>query len=405
MLRRQIIALSVLCFFSLSLAFADEGDYLMGLNAYRDGLNDIAKIGFETYLADTPDDANKPYAEYLMYILHLSDGEFDKSYEYFKKIEKIDDKRFDKNRIEGDKMRFLVREDCLSARTELLSNTSSAGSAVFVSSQCELDNETAKAVAESVKDSSILLNAAVKVQGDPELSSIIFKSLDLKQLTSEQIKYFAILFYKNENFDNFWKLYDVNKDNDMVNMALERLWNIKNYEGFCTSFEANRKSFTFSSTTYCRAIEAYKELNTEFDCDLFDNCIKERNASFAKAKTACLITNHKTDDVDKLLDIIDSSALSGICDYMPYMIDKDLYWGKKMGSFSNCVNKFDIAELLNRKKRFTELTELVSKGTDDKSYYYSALGYLGIGNRVKAAEFASKVSDEELKAYLSGRLQ
>ncbi|WP_265821040.1 hypothetical protein [Geovibrio ferrireducens] len=394
------LLVSVLAFGS---AGADEGDYLMGLNAYKDGLNSVARMGFEAYLADSPDQANRHYAEYLMYRILLEDGDTDGAYSYFAKIESVADSRFDQNVIKGDKMRFLIRRDCAEARKELISGTSAAGAAVYTESSCPMDSAAARAVASASNDSKVLLAAAGKSQGDPKAAEALFSGINPKNLTAEQAKYFGVLFYKNGNYDYFWKVYGVYKDADMVNLALDRLWNIKDYKSYITSFEANRKSYGLESAAFCRAIESYKQTGADFDCALLDGCIKEKNADFAKTKTACLIKSGKT-PLDADVDAF-GSAVRGVCEYVPYMIDKNLYDGKSFGEFAACSNKFDIAELLYRKKRFGRLLEVASKGTDDRDYYYAALAHIGMGDRSKASAAAQKIKSAELKAYLSGQIK
>jgi len=400
----RLTALLLVSVFCLVSAHADEGDYLMGLNAYKDGLNSVARMGFEAYLADSPDQANRHYAEYLMYRILLEDGDFEGAYAYFTKIEKVNDSRFDQNVIKGDKMRFLVRKDCDAAKAELIAGTSSAGAAVYTESSCGVDAAAAKAIATVSKDSKVLLSAAAKAQGDPEAAGALFSGINPKNLTAEQAKYFGVLFYKNGNYDNFWKVYGVYKDSDMVSLALDRFWSIKDYKGYISSFEANRKSYSLESAVFCRAIESYKQTGSDFDCELLDSCIKDKNADFAKTKTACLIKSGKN-PLDADIDFFGSPAVLGVCDYVPYMVDKGIYNGKSFGEFASCANKFDIAELLYRKKNFGKLLEIASKGNDDRDYYYVTLAHIGLGDRAKASAAAQKIKDAELKAYLSGQVK
>lgn len=173
------LLVSVLAFGS---AGADEGDYLMGLNAYKDGLNSVAKMGFEAYLADSPDQANKHYAEYLMYRILLEDGDTDGAYSYFAKIESVADSRFDQNVIKGDKMRFLIRRDCAEARKELISGTSAAGAAVYTESSCPMDSAAARAVASASNDSKVLLAAAGKSQATRKPLRLCSQALTPKTL-------------------------------------------------------------------------------------------------------------------------------------------------------------------------------------------------------------------------------
>ncbi|QAR33529.1 hypothetical protein EP073_08980 [Geovibrio thiophilus] len=394
------LLVSVLAFAS---ARADEGDYLMGLNAYKDGLNSVARMGFEAYLADSPNQADKHYAEYLMYRILLEDGDFEGAYSYFIKIEGVKDSRFDQNVIKGDKMRFLIRKDCSEAKKELLAGTSAAGAALYTESDCPMDSQAAKSVAAVSNDSKVLLSAASKVQGDFKAVEALFSGINPKNLTAGQAKYFGVLFYKNGSYDYFWKVYGVYKDADMVSLALDRLWSIKDYKGYISGFEANRKSYSLESGAFCRAVESYKQTGADFDCALLDGCIKDKNADFAKTKTACLIKSGKP-NLDADIDSF-GSAVSGVCEYVPYMIDKNLYDGKSFGEFAACPNKFDIAELLYRKKRFGRLLEVASKGTDDRDYYYTALAHIGMGDRNKASAAAQKIKNADLKAYLSGQVK
>lgn len=385
-------------------AFADEGDYLMGLHAYRDGLNDLAKAGLGSYIASSPESENRFFAQYVMYLILLEEGDFDESYKHFASIENVKDSRFDAERIKGDKIRFLTREDCLEAKSELIKGTNSLGAANFTDSECPVDEESAKAIAAATKDNAVLIRAAVKAQDEPKAVDALFNGMNLDSLTPEQARYFGLSFYKNENYPQFWKVYGKYKDADMVGLALDRLWGVKDYKGYAASFEANRKGFELSSGAYCRAVEAYRQTGVNFDCSLLDRCMTDKNADFAKAKTACLI-NSSEKSLNAIVDAFGVPAVLGVCEYVPYMIDKNLYDGKSFGDFSACPNKFDIAELLSRKKSFNSLLAIASKGADERDHYYTALAYIGLGNSAKAAEAAAKVKNTELKEYLKGQIK
>jgi hypothetical protein len=397
---KKLIILFLIIFNISFAAYAAEEDYLMGLFAYRDGLNDLAKLGLTSYIESSPASENKSYAEYVMYLILLEEGDFDGSYKYYNNIENVKDSRFDKERIKGDKIRFLVRKDCSNAKAELVKGTNALGAAVYTDSECLIDNEVAKAIANSSADNTVLIRAAVEAQNDLKSVETLFDGIDIDKLTPEQAKYFSLFFYKNESFTRFWKIYGKHKDETMVGLALERLWSVKDYNGYITGFEQNSKNYELSNAAYCRAIEAYRQTGvSNFDCSLLDKCMTDKNADFAKAKTACML-NSGAKSLTPIIDSFDNKALTGVCEYLPYIIDKNLYDGKRFGDFSVCANKYDAAELLSRKKSFDNLLAIVSKGTEERDYYYTALAYIGLNNPSKASEAASKVKTVELRDYL-----
>jgi hypothetical protein len=399
---RLTLFLSVLLF--ASGVFADEGDYLMGLSAYKDGLNSMARMSLEAYLEGESEESKKVYSQYLLYRILMDEKNFDDAYGYFEKIENVKDDRFDKQAMSSDKMRFLVKKDCEAAAKHLIKEKGAVTAAVYVDSKCPMSDETAQAVAASGADDAVMVNAALKIKDSYKAAELLFSKVNPKKLSDDQAHYFGVYFYKNENYDNFWKLYSVHKDSDMVNLALDRLWSLKEYDKYTASLEHNSR-YALDRASYCRAIESYKQQKKSFDCSLVDKCMEERGADYAKIKIACLLKSGETEAVSEFLDSLDAAAVSGVCEYIPYIIDKKVYKGDSYSKFASCGNRFDIAELLYRQKKFASLRDIAVKGSDDRDYYYATLAYVGLGNLKKAGEAASKVKDAELNAYLKGQIK
>ncbi|MBC7196346.1 MAG: hypothetical protein H5U39_03720, partial [Deferribacterales bacterium] len=136
------IALILLFFSFACITFADEIDYEIGLNAFSDGLYDIAIGSLEDFLKDSSDNEKNNYAKYILYKSYLLEKEYKASLDIINEIENIEDERFDKELIEKDKIFILTILDCERALKESLKKADLIK--IVLNSNCTLTDEYIK---------------------------------------------------------------------------------------------------------------------------------------------------------------------------------------------------------------------------------------------------------------------
>ncbi len=261
--------LAFILFFATSL-FADVQDYIIGLSAYNDGFDKIAIESLEAYIADSDDPTKAHFAKYVLYKIYLKNNNYKKAYSYFQDIETVNDNRFDHNQMLKDKMFMLKEINCEKAAEFLQKKLTDELASIYLTSQCRINDGLVQSVAESDLNAKVKTAFILKLKDKPESAYKIAKETAFADLKENILRYLGIFFYNNGYYDIFWNVYSEYKDDDLVNYALKRLFDVSQYENFIQSFEINKKQYKISNSNYCRAIESYQKLNQQFDCEIID---------------------------------------------------------------------------------------------------------------------------------------
>ncbi|WP_022849932.1 hypothetical protein [Limisalsivibrio acetivorans] len=394
---------AILILVSAPSARSAEGDYLVGLNAFRDGLYEISEMSLNEYLADASETAKINYSKYLLYRIKIIGEDYKEAYAYFQQIEDVQDERFDRVQMLTDRMRMLVRLDCTGAKTYLQEDAGPRRIDIYVDSECPVDSDVADIVADKGRGTDVRVNAALEIKDHPESVKKLFNSLNEKKLNKSQARFFGHYFYKNGNFPDFWDVYEVYKDRDILSLAFSRVWDLKKYKIYTDIYELHGDKYNYDKGVYCRAIEAYREQDKSFDCSLADRCIPGGGREFVRLKTACLVKNGG-EGLTEFVDGLSDERLIDICDYIPYMIDKKLYPGD-FDVLSGCSNRESIAQILLDSERYKELESLMQDADEDRERYFLAMAKIKLGKTDEAKGITAKVKAEDIKAYLESQLQ
>lgn len=396
---KLLILLLILVFSSKS--FADSSDYVVGLNAYNDGFYDVAKMSLDDYLKTGKKKANIIYSKYLLYQIYFSDKEYEKSEKLFLEIKDINDKRFNKSIIRRDKVRYYVKTDCSNAAKIVKKYPEISSASLYAISECTFDESIYKSYLIKGTDNSIRIRAMVKSKDFPKSVSKLFKKIDSNNFNESQNKYFGAYFYKYEDFDSFWRIYQQYKDSDMVNYALNRLWSLKKDKSFIKSFEYN-KQYKISSNNSCRAITLYDKSKTDFSCDLIEKCYVEKNENYHKSMLACLLKSNSTEKIKLFIETVEDKNFKYVCEYSEYLVANGYYDNQGVHRFSKCSQVNNIADILLDKNKPESVLKLFSGKSSDNAYYYISLAYQKKGELEKAKLFKDKITDAAFKKSLSG---
>ncbi|KAA0258098.1 hypothetical protein FHQ18_06790 [Deferribacter autotrophicus] len=401
MLKRLI----VFCFFIFtffSTYAEDSSDYFLAVSTYKDGFYDVAEMSLHDYLKDAEDKKKILFANYLLYKINFKKKNFDEALKYIELIENTKDERINFKDVKADKLLILATKDCKVAKRYLDKNFFNETLAAYLKSNCSVDKDISKESLKLRLPNDMRLLLAVKLKDYPDEVVKQFSKLNVKKIANKYKKSFAVYFYKNKKYDYFWKIYNLYKDSDLVNLALERVWNLKRYDSFVKSFEINRKKFRVNSVNYCRAYEAYRKLGKSADCNLLDKCFKKKDGAYYKAKLSCYQTNNDKEGFVKTFSITFNKYRNVACEFGVYG-----YEIGKVGinDLQKCDNRYDIAEQLIADEKGEAVLKLMSVDNSDKGKYYKVLAYLLLEDTNSAEKVFNSIKDEKIKKELLKLLQ
>ncbi|UOD34884.1 tetratricopeptide repeat protein [Deferribacteraceae bacterium V6Fe1] len=374
----------------VSLGYTTPDDYLVGLSAFEDGLYDVAAETLEDFLKSSQDNEKNSYAKYILYRCYLFEKNYEKSLKLIEEVEKTDDKRFDKNLIKKDKVFLLTQTDCNKAIAESQDDKELAG--IVINSKCKPNEAFVKNVVALNLNTNDMLTLFYKTADNPEDASQIFKKLSLKDVPDKDKDYLAKYFYKHSNYDNFWDIYKVYKNDDLVNLALSRLYEIENYEGFISSFNYNA-NYKLSRTNYCRLIKSHERLNKNYDCNLLTKCIDNKN-ELLRLQTACFIKNGNMPKYTDFLYSLNDKEIGLICNDISYSIINGFYDNDVINKFKLCKDKLDTAKALFKNGKYEDVIQLLKPGQTDDEYILIAASYEKLGNLEKSKVYLDKVKNK-----------
>lgn len=395
-----LLLLFLMCMpFTLS---AHEDDYIVGLNAFSDGLYDVAKPSLEKYLAGNTTTHKADYSHYLLYQLYLMNKDYKDAAKHLEAIDGVDDRRFDKTQLMHDSMLVFTKTDCKKAAGLIGKNADETSVNYYLDSSCKpAPAMVPELLAKSTKDET-RLKIASKFSDDPKVAASVFDAIDLSKTDDNAKKYFALYFYKHGDMDRFDKVRSVYEDADIAGLELDRLWNKGDKEAFISGFEKYDKQYKLKGTNVCRAIDYYNKNKKDFDCDLVNACMQTYSVDFVKVKGACLVKKGDKDKVTAFIDSLKPTIFPGMCGYGEYVFYHGLYTGKQQGKFYQCNEKYKIADVLMGKKEYQAVVNIFYKKPNDMDRYYTAVALKKLGKVKAADEIAGKIKDKALQTKYKG---
>ncbi len=398
---RRLIIVSLLMFFC-GAAYSADDDYILGLNAFNDGLYTIAAGGFERYVSDGKDSRKLDYSRYLLYRIYLKDKKYEKSYDNLQKVINSADSRFDKKQMKTDNMILLTQTDCKKAGEAVRAEPDDLMLDIYMESKCPVDEAFIKLVLEKAQKDETRLKAVNRVADKPDMVKSIFGTLDLSKLSGSAKRYFAVYFYQNKEYELFWKIRDVYEDADVVTLELDRYWTVNNKDTFLDRYEKYRSKYSLGQANACRAIEQYNTAGKDFDCNLVNECITEYTVDFVKIKGACLAKSGNAESVTEFMDSLGKKIFPGMCGYGEYIYANGLYTGSGDDRFNVCGNRYKIADILAQKGEYSRLAKMFKKTATDTDRYYAVIALNGLGKTQEAVKMLNSIKDASIKAKLTG---
>ncbi|MGA1862736.1 hypothetical protein OWM07_07620 [Deferribacter thermophilus] len=393
MFKRLIVVVILICSFSFVHADEDITDYLLGVSAFKDHLFDLSKVSLEDYLKNAKDDKKIIFSKYLLYQIYMKEKNYTQASKLIDDLLQVEDKRLDYSKIKQDKVYILSQNDCEKGKSYLLENFSLYTLKGYLKTECNVDKAISNKALKIKMNYDLRLTLLVKLKDLPNEAAKHFKYINIKKMDKKLKKHFALFFYKNKIYDIFWDIYKVYKDSDMVNLALERVWELKNYNSFLKSFEINRKKYKVSNINYCRAYNAQKRLGLSVDCDLIDKCFDRKGEEYFDVSLACRLENGDKKSFKQSYILWSKKSKEIKCKY-GYTAYK--YDAVSISQLKDCKNRYEIAENLLADEKAKEIILMLSDDKSDEAAYYKVLAYLLLNDLKSAKVVYKKIKDPKI---------
>lgn len=373
----------------------------MGLKAYEDGFFDISAMNLEDFLKNDNSSREANFAKYLLYKIYLKQKDYKNAREYLNVVKAINDDRFDNRSIIFDDVFLTALDNCSLAYQLIEKNRDYSLNRALLGTKCALDNNTdidLKELPDKMKFSYIMQI------DNKEMIKKAFSLLNLKNLSKEEIKQLSIKLYKYELMNEFWVTYETYRDQDTINLAIERVWKVGKFEDVIKAYNYNKK-LTLLPETYCMVLDAHFKTNRKAEYSIIEKCFVNKDERYYKALIRAYSDNNDIAKLKKLINSIPDNQTNILCELGLSLITSKILDKKNYNKLATCQNIDNISDEL-LKQGFTEDLIFLRKDIkNDKTNYYLAYAY-GLQNKKKLLkEYYSRLQDKELKSIIHKRFK
>lgn len=381
-----------------------DENYFIGLKAYEDGFYDVAKASVLEFLKKDSKSAQAGFATYLLYQIFMAEGDYKAAKTEFEKLKKFDDNRFDKNRMTADEMALAVKLDCKDAKKLLFSKQSDEQMKIYIGSGCPISQEILDYAAVMPFKTETVIMVIDKIKDDKERMLKIYNNLSVEKRTPKLLNFYGHYFAANKMYTDFWRLFSEYKDGEMVDIALDDIWNAGDHNRYVDFFNKNISDYKLTNISYCRQIEASNKTAQVFDCKIVDGCLGVTNPQYKKTKLACYMKNEDKKGISLFMKDVSAGEAAKLCEYGKYIVVKNLYSQEFLGKFSSCSDKAGMYESLFKNNDYKGMINLAGKKRDDTDKAYLAIAYYLSGNNGEGEKFLQSVADANLANMVKSRI-
>lgn len=383
---------------------AFDEDYYIALKAYEDGFLDVTKESLLAFLKKDSRSAQAGFATYILYQIYMMEGDFKAAKTEFTKLKNFNDKRFDKNKLEADEIRLIAKNDCKEAKKLLLSRRSDIQMKTYIDSGCEISGDVVDYVAAMPFAEETVILVIDKIKDDKDRMLSVYNNLSPEKRKGKLLNFYGHYFALNKMYADFWRLFSEYKDVDMVNIALDDVWNTGDHNRYVDFFDKNIGDYKLANVSYCRFIEASNKMGKNFDCQIVDGCLGVTNPQYNKTKLACYMKNEDKKGISLFMKNLSTPEAGKLCEYSKYIVAKNIYSPEFLGKFSSCAGKEGMFEALIKNKDYKGMINLAGKKHTDTDKAYLAIAYYLSGNKAEGDKFFGAVTDERLKKIVQARI-
>lgn len=381
-------------------------DYIVGLKAYDDGLNDVAIKCLSNYLAHENKSKKAGFALYLLYQLNMAEGDYKTAQYNLTQLSNFNDNRFNKKKILKDQIFIETKLNCDGAKNLLLSSRRNEYLEVYARSSCAMDKDIISLLNKMDVSTEALYAVLEKVQKNKELVFATYDNLKPEKRTAKLMNFYGKYFYSNNMKAEFYNLYKSYKDSELTALVLEDVWKSKDYKNYINTFNKEVKNdYDMQNIVYCRMIEASNKEAFNFNCNLVDKCLGVEHRDYNKTKLACYMRKEDKEKISWFIGTMPTKDTLKLCEYGKYIIGKRLYDVKFLHKFEGCSDKASMYESLLKFKDYNAVIKLGGSGSTQVDIAYMAIAYNKLGNTQQYNNYLAKLKDIDLtgmvKRYIS----
>lgn len=376
-------------------------DYIVGLKAFEDKLNDVAIASFNNYLAHENKSRKAGFALYLLYQLYMAESDYKSAQFSLSQLANFNDSRFNKQQMLKDQMFIETKLDCVGAKNLLMSARRNEYLEVYAKSSCPMDKDVISLINKIDVSTNALYAVLERVQDNKDLVFSTYDNLRADKRTPKLMNFYGKYFYTNNMKTEFMALYNSYKDSELTALVLDDIWNQKDYKKYINTFNKEVKSdYNMQKVVYCRMIEASNKEAFNFDCNLVDKCIGVNSPDYNKNKLACYMKKEDKENISWFIGTLTNQETIKLCEYGKYIIGKRLYDSKFVHKFAGCQDKASMYESLLKFKDYDSMIKLGGGAATDEDAAYMAIAYYYKGNTNQYNNYLSKVKDIDLSGMV-----
>lgn len=380
---------------------ADIESYYVGLKAYEDGFYDISAMNLEEFLKNDNDSKEAVFAKYILYKIYLKQKDYKSAWKYLNMIKTINDDRFDNRSIIFDEVFLTALDNCSMAYQLIEKNRDYSLNRALLGTKCAIDNNTdidLNELPDKMKFSYIMQI------DNRDMIKKAFSFINLKNLSKEEIKQLSIKLYKYELMNEFWATYETYRDQDTINLAIERVWKVGKFDDVIKAYNYNKK-LTLLPETYCMVLGAHFKTNRKVEYSIIEKCFVNKDERYYKALIRAYSDNNDIPKLRKLINSLPDNSTNILCELGSTLIISKLLDKKNYSALATCQNIDNISDDLLKHGLPEDLILLRKNISDDRTNYYLAYAY-GLQNKKRLLkEYFNRLKDKELRNIILKRFK
>lgn len=380
---------------------ADIESYYVGLKAYEDGFYDISAMNLEEFLKNDNDSKEAVFAKYILYKIYLKQKDYKSAWKYLNMIKTINDDRFDNRSIIFDEVFLTALDNCSMAYQLIEKNRDYSLNRALLGTKCAIDNNTdidLNELPDKMKFSYIMQI------DNRDMIKKAFSLINLKNLSKEEIKQLSIKLYKYELMNEFWATYETYRDQDTINLAIERVWKVGKFDDVIKAYNYNKK-LTLLPETYCVVLDAHFKTNRKVEYSIIEKCFVNKDERYYKALIRAYSDNNDIPKLRKLINSLPDNSTNILCELGSTLIISKLLDKKNYSALATCQNIDNISDDLLKHGLSEDLILLRKNISDDRTNYYLAYAY-GLQNKKRLLkEYFNRLKDKELRNIILKRFK
>lgn len=267
----------------------------------------------------------------------------------------------------------------------------------FLSTPCSITKPIIDYIIASNQSNDIKAETALKIKKTDWLL-LLSASIDFQKLSVEKRDSFAQYFFKVEAYEPFWELVGNYTSATTVSLSLKRLHQVGSYDQYIKLMNMHTNNYTLPSDNYCLLIDAYKQTDQTYDCQLIEKC---STSNLAYNKAVCYSEFNQWELFHREYVTLSRDEKKDLCVVAPYVVANGVYTNEMLDDFKTCKTEYKEGVQKSLYGRLDSDGLLYfSTGTTSTDLYYRTYGYILKNDTHNATATASRVGNRAKQAEL-----